>query len=83
MNCSHNRLISFAAGVLFGVLVVGLYITGKLAGDPRTDPAVQGPVVIPAPSCPAPVIDTPELASICMNWHHSPKQMAYKGSTKP
>ena len=85
MACACRNGYYFAAGALFGALLVwlstlaGLYIAHQLDATNSAPASVATPAV----GCPAPVIDTPELASICMNWHHSPKQMAYKGSTKP
>lgn len=83
--CSCHSIRTFIMGMLFGALLVwlstlaGLYIARQLDATNSAPASVATPAV----GCPAPVIDTPELASICMNWHHSPKQMAYKGSTKP
>ena len=83
--CSCHSIRTFIMGMLFGALVVwlstlaGLYIAHQLDATNSAPASVATPAV----GCPAPVIDTPELASICMNWHHNPKQMAYKGSTKP
>ena len=83
--CPCNSARMFLMGTLFGTLVVwgstiaGLYIAKQLEGAALNATSVATPAV----GCPAPVIDTPELASICMSWHHNPKQMVYKGSTKP
>lgn len=72
--CPCHAIKHLVIGVLLGALVTGLaafagwHIASNVEGyrvSHRTVVTSQ-----PSVSCPAPVIDTGHLASVCMNWHH-------------